>query len=265
VNLRLMLEETVGRHGGKTAIVSGERRITYAELNEASIKVAGALAGMGVAKGDRVALLLPNSPEFVAIYFGIVRIGAVAVPLDIKYKLDELTSLFNDCQPTVLVTESPVLESLIPALPGFKSIKHVIDAGSGHEGRFIGYRDIMAMSGARQPGAGPEPDDIAHIAYTSGPTLSPRGAMLPHNSLVAEAAISADGFRQTGDDIVMLFALPMHHALGLVAVLLTSISKGSTVVMVPGTGLSISTLMEVIEREKGTILRHFISYRCEAI
>lgn len=254
MNLKLMLEETAGRYGGKTAIVSGERRITYAGLNEASIKVAGALAGMGVAKGDRVALLLPNSPEFVAIYFGIVRIGAVAVPLDIKYKLDELTSLFNDCQPKVMVTESPVLESLIPALPGFKSIKHVIDAGSRHEGRFLGYREIMAMSGARQPGVGPGPDDVAHIAYTSGPTLSPRGAMLPHNSLVAEAAISADGFRQTGDDIVMLFALPMHHALGLVAVLLTSIFKGSTVVMVPGTGLSISTLMEVIEREKGTIL-----------
>jgi long-chain acyl-CoA synthetase len=254
VNLKLMLEETVGRYGGKTAIVLGERRLSYAGLNEASIKVASALVGMGVARGDRVALLLPNSPEFVAIYFGIVRVGAIAVPLDIKYKVDELTSLFNDCQPKVLVTESPVLELLIPALPGFKSIKHVIDMGSRYEGRFLGYREIMAMGAIRQSGVEPEPDDIAHIAYTSGPTLSPRGAMLPHNSLVAEAAISAEGFRQTGDDIVMLFALPMHHALGLVAVLLTSISKGSTVVMVPGTGLSISTLMEVVGREKGTIL-----------
>ncbi len=254
MNLKLMLEETVGRHGGKTAIVLGERRLSYAELNEASSKVASALVGMGVTKGDRVAILLSNGPEFVAIYFGIVRIGAIAVPLDIKYKVDELTSLFNDCQPKVLVAESPVLEPLIPALSGFKSIKHVINVGSKYEGQFLSYREIMAMRVTRQAWVEPEPDDIAHIAYTSGPTLSPRGAMLPHNSLVAEAAISGDGFQQTEEDIIMLFALPMHHALGLVAVLLTSISKGSTVAMVPGTGLSISTLMEVIEREGGTIL-----------
>ena len=115
MTLKLMLEETVGRYGEKTAIIFGERRLSYAELGEASTKVANALLEMGVRKGDRVAILLSNSPEFVAIYFGIVRIGAVAVPLDIQYKVDELASLFDDCQPKVLVTGSPALEPLISA------------------------------------------------------------------------------------------------------------------------------------------------------
>jgi long-chain acyl-CoA synthetase len=75
--------------------------------------------------------------------------------------------------------------------------------------------------------------------------------MLSHQALVREAGISADGFKQTDKDIVVLFALPMHHAFGLVVVLMTAIAKGSTVVILPG--LSISNLMDVIEREKATI------------
>ena len=82
MNLKAMLEEAAKHYGGKTAIALGDRRLSYAELDEASNKVANALIKMGVSKGDRVAMLLPNSPEFAVIYFGITKIGAVAVPLD---------------------------------------------------------------------------------------------------------------------------------------------------------------------------------------
>jgi len=253
MSLKLMLEETANRYGRKTAIALGDRRLSYAELDDASNKVANSLIRMGVNKGDRVAMLLPNSPEFVTIYFGIVKAGSIAVPLDIYYKVDELASLFDSCQPKVLVAESPLLESLVPALPRFKSIKHVIDLGSKYEGQFLSYREIMASSSSNRVEVGLEPEDIAQIAYTGGPTNRPRGAMLSHQSLVTEAAISADGFQQTDKDIVMLFALPMYHVFGSVAVLLASVYKGSTVVMVPGTGLSIGIFMSTIEKERGTM------------
>ena len=103
-----MLEQAVKRHGGKTVVVMGDQRLSYAQLDEASNKVANALIGMGVGKGDRVAMLLPNSPEFVITYFGVVKIGGIAVPLDTKYKFTELSSLFRDSQPKVLVAESPL-------------------------------------------------------------------------------------------------------------------------------------------------------------
>ena len=253
MSLKLMLEETAGRYGRKTAIVFGDRRLSYAEIDEASNKVANTLIRMGVNKGDRVAMLLPNSPEFVIIYFGIVKAGSIAVPLDTKYKVDELASLFDNCQPKVLVAESPTLEPLVPALPRFKSIKHVIDLGSKYEGQFLSYRDIMATSSAQRIEVEPGPEDIATISYTGGPTNRPRGVMLSHQRLVTEAAMSADGFQQTDKDIIMLFALPMLHLFGLTAVLLASVYKGSTVVIVPGTGLSISILMATIEKEKGTM------------
>jgi long-chain acyl-CoA synthetase len=251
MNLRLMLEKTVRRYGGKTAVAMGERRLSYAQLDEASNKVANALLGMGVKKGDRVVMLLPNSPEFAAIYFGIVKIGGIAVPLDPRYRMDELTSLFNSSQPKVLVSESPTLEPMVPVLSRFSYIKHVIDLSGKYAGKFISYQEMMASGSAQPVKLELEPGDIAHIAYTSGPLLRPRGVMLSHQSLVQEVAIASEGFRQTSRDIVVLFALPMHHAFGLVVVLLTAVAKGSTVIMMPG--LVIDSLFEVIEREKATI------------
>ena len=253
MDLKAMLEEVARRYGEKTAIVSGDCRLSYAELDEASNKVANALIKMGLSKGDHVAMLLTNSPEFVVIYFGVTKIGAVAVPLDTKYKADELTSLFDDSQPRVLVTEGPFLKLLVPALPGFKYMEHVIvvDLDSRYAGRFLSYQEIMATGSAQRVEVGPGPEDIANIAYTSGPTFHPRGVVLSHRHLVTRAAMLGDGLRQTDEDVAILFALPMHHVVGLEAVLLASISRGSTVVML--SGLSISSLMEIIEREKATI------------
>jgi long-chain acyl-CoA synthetase len=251
VNLRLMLEQAAKRYGEKIAVAMGDSRLSYAQLDEASNKVANALVGMGVSKGDRVVMLLPNSPEFATTYFGVVKVGGIAVPLDTKYKLTELTSLFNDSQPRVLVAESSLLKPIVPVLPKFKFITKVIEVGPEPEGHFLSYQEIMATSSARPVAVGLEPEDTAHIAYTSGPSFHPIGVVMSHQALVREAAISGDGFQQTDKDIVVLFALPMHHAFGLVVVLLTAIIKGSTVVIL--SGLSISGLMEVIEREKATI------------
>ena len=251
MSLKLMLEAAASQYGGKTAIVSGDRRLSYADLDEASDKLAHTLVKMGVSKGDRVVMLLANSPEFVVTYFGIVKTGAIAVPLDTKYKIDELTSLLNDCLPKVLVAENPVLELLIPVLSGFKFIEHVIDASGESHDKFTDYQQIMAAGPAPKLEVELEPDDIAHIAYTSGPSFYPTGVVLSHRCLVSEIVSSADGVEQTDSDILPLFALPMHHMLGLIDVLLASIYKGSTIVIL--SGLSIPALAETIEREKCTI------------
>ncbi|GAF91022.1 unnamed protein product, partial [marine sediment metagenome] len=205
MNLKLMLEEAVNQYAGKIAIVLGERRVSYAELDETSNKVANALIKMGLGKGERVVTLLPSSPEFVAMYFGIIKAGGIAVPLDIRYKVEELAPLFGSCQPKILVAESDLLEPLVPVLSRFDSVEHVIDLGTRYEGQFLSYREIMAASSAQGVEVALEPDDIATISYTGGPTNRPRGAALSHLSLVTEAIISADGFQQTDKDIMMLF------------------------------------------------------------
>jgi len=251
VNLRQMLGESARQYKEKTAVALGDTRLSYTELDEASNRIANALLERGVGRGDRIAMLLSNSLEFVTTYLGIVKAGGIAVPLDTKYKLDELASLYNDSRPKVLVAESPLLKSVVPVLTEWDSIEWVIDTGTAYRGRFTGYQEIMAASPARPVAGELEPGDIAHIAYTSGPSFHPRGVMLSHRALAKEAAISGDGFQQTDRDIVVLFALPMHHAFGLVVVLLTALARGSTVIILPG--LSIKNLMEVIERERATI------------
>lgn len=151
------------------------------------------------------------------------------------------------------MAESDLLKPLVSALPRFGSIEHIIDLGSRYEGQFLSYQEIMATSSAQKVERAVAPDDIATISYTGGPTNRPQGASLSHRSLIIEAIISAYGFQQTDKDIVMLFALPMYHMFGLASVMLTSVNKGSTVVMVPGTGISIGSFMEAVERERGTI------------
>lgn len=183
MNLRTMLETAARRYGDKTVVVMDERRMSYTELDEAANKVANSLLGMGLKKGERVAMLLSNSPEFVAIYFGVVKIGAVAVLLDTKYKLAELTSLFNDCQPRVLVAESSFLKPIVPALAGFKSLAGVIEVGSEGKGKFLSYQGIMDKGSAAPVTVALEGDDIAHIAYTSGPSFNPRGVVMSHQAL----------------------------------------------------------------------------------
>lgn len=253
MSLKLILERAAGHFAGKTVIVMGERRVSYAELEEASNKVANALIEMGIKKGDRVATIQSSNPEFVTVFFGIIKAGGIAVPLDARYTADELARIFDDCQPKVLVAESPALDTLVPVLSRFGSIKHVVNFSPEDGGQFTSYQKIMATSPAQRVDAEPAPDDIAIISYTGGPTTNPLGVALSHRSICTEAITSGDVFEQTDRDVLMAFALPMYHQFGLTAVLVASIVKGSTVVVVPGTGRSIDSFMEAIEREKGTM------------
>jgi len=251
-DLKKMLEDVAKRYGKKTAIVSGDFRMSYTDLEKSSNRIAGGLLELGVKKGDRVAILLNNGPQFACIFFGIVKTGAVAVPLDTKYKTRELNCLLEHCRPGIIFTESPYLETVTPLITGLEYIEYVINlSASGSNGQILSYEELMAKGSIQGMEVGISPDDEACILYTSGPALTPKGAVLSHVNLVRALILSADGFHQSDRDVAVLFALPMHHIVGLIIILLTSICRGGTVVILPG--LSIDGLMAVIEREKATI------------
>jgi len=247
-----MLAETAKRYPAKTAISLDKRKLTFAELEEASNKVAHALLKMGLNKGDRVAILLSNIPEYAPIYFGIVKIGAIAVPLDTRYPLHELTSLFNDSKPRIVISESPTMETVVAALPQFKYIEQVIEVGSKYKGQFPTYQQLLATSPAHTVNVEVKDEDTAHIAYTSGSTAHPKGVVLPHGNLVAHADSTVERFQQTEKDVNVLFALPLYHAFGLEILMISSFYVGITLVILPG--LSVSNLMEAIEREKVSLI-----------
>ncbi len=250
MNLKKMLDTSVSLYADKTAIICGDNRMSYAELDAESNRIANKLLALGIKKGDRVAMLMLNDTQFVSIFFGIVKCGAAAVPLDTKYKPNELECMLGQCRPAVLIGENQYVKPLAELLPQWNYIKHVISVG-GENGDYLSYEEIINKSPAIAIDVCIDEEDTACIAYTSGPALKPKGAVLPHSRLVKSIETSAAGFRQSEKDVVMLFALPMHHIVGLIIILLTSIYKGSTVVML--SGLSINSLMQSIEEEKATI------------
>ncbi len=250
MNLRMMLGRTVQQYGNKTAIIMGERKLSYAQLDTDSNKVANKLLQLGLKRGERVALLISNIPEFAVIYFGIVKIGATAVPLDTRYTITELTSLFGNAQPRMLIAESGYIEALVPHLPQFKSIERVIDVSSKLT-QFLTYQEIMATGSTQEVSVKVTPQDVAHITYTSGSTGHPKGVVLTHHSLIAQAAMTVEGFELTDRDIIAMFALPMYHAFGLVIILICSAHLGCRIAMVPG--VSIESLLAAVEKERVTV------------
>jgi long-chain acyl-CoA synthetase len=246
MNLVGMLEEASLRYGEKCALIHGDRHLSYAELNAASMRFAAALGAFGINKGDRVAMLLGNSIEFVTAYFGIVKMGAVAVLLDPKYKQAELASLFNDCHLRVLLSETACLDSLSPHLDELKYIELVVNISHEPHSHSVSFADFMASAKGQINPVEISDTDLAHIAYTSGPSFTPRGVMVPHGNLVKEIQISARSFEQSESDAVVQFALPMHHVIGLAVVVLTSLYCGSSIIIL--NGVSIESLTSSIER-----------------
>ncbi len=251
MNLVEILEEANRLYGKKSAVKHGDRHLTYADLNEASMRFASALHSFGLRKGDRVAMLLGNSIEFVVAYFGIIRVGAVAVLLDPKYKLSELSSLFDDCRPRVLVSETTYLDSFSPHLNEIKPIELVVNISHEPRNYSVSFADFMVSCVCHDKPAQISDSDLAHIAYTSGPSFEPRGVMVSHGHLVEEIRISARSFEQSENDVVIQFALPLHHVIGLVVVMLTSIYCGSTIILL--NGISIDSLTAAIERHRITM------------
>jgi len=253
MNLKSVLERTASRYGEKDAIVYGDQRVTYTSLNEKSNQFANALLKAGINPGDRVALFLSNSPEFFIALFGITKIGAIPLPLDQQYKLREMKSLFSNSLPAAVISEKTALDVMTPILPDLNSVKLVIAAGGVKEENFIGFDEFLGSGSDEYLNVVRSPEDIAVIMYTSASSFQPKGVMLSHYSLVKEAIMSSAGYNQTDNDIMMLFALPMFHVYGLVAAALSTIYTGGTIVLVPGTGLSIKSFLTAIEREKGTM------------
>jgi long-chain acyl-CoA synthetase len=253
MNLSSILQDSAARFKDKTAIVCDEQRVSFASLEQDARKIARALIKMGVTKGDRVAIMQSSSPEFVTVFFGVMKVGGIAVPLDSRYVADEVEILFKDCKPKVFVVEEPVLTILLPALKRFRSVKHIITVNAAPDTRFISYKEIIEKYPAENLQADMSPEDTAIISYTGGPTMKPLGVALSHQAMYTEVVNSVIGFLQTEEDVMMLFALPMYHQFGLTAATLGSLRAGSKIVIVPGTGRSVDSFMEAVQREKGTM------------
>jgi long-chain acyl-CoA synthetase len=215
VNLASILIETARRQPQCEALRRAGRRVRYAELDRASARVAERLAAEGLRPGDRVGLMVPNVPEFVAAYYGILRAGAIVVPLDVDLKGVELRGLLADAGAALLI-----------AWRGLRAVNGVptwlVASGS--------FFDDGAPAQEPGPATVRQADDTAVIVYTSGTTAQPKGAQLTHANLESNARVTAALFGYGPRDAV-LGALPLAHAFGQTCTLNAVMLAGARLAM----------------------------------
>lgn len=245
-----MLEESVQRYADRTVLVSDSRRITYRQLHTAVLATAQSLKNLGMKKGNKVALMLPNLPEFVYCYFAIVQSGAVAVLLNTSSTPSELIYLLNNSDAKILITQSSG-EKKYNEIKGRLSSCHtayIIDSTENHA-----VTDLQSHIGRNDsPPEVIDPDDSAEIIYTAGLTGKPLGAVLTHRNLCEELAMIQPIFRRRPDD-VGLCLIPLFHSFGATVNMLNVVQAGCSTVMMDR--LTMDSLFSTIEKEK-------ISYIC---
>ena len=208
-NLAALLSESATAHGSRPALLDGDERVAYADLEARAMRCAGVLDGRGVRAGDRVGIHLPNGTEFAAAFYGILRLGAIAVPLNALLKPPEVRRRLEHAGARAIVTGSE-------------------DAARGLDR--IGPDGIASGEPAAAI-AGCQPDDTAIILYTSGTTAGANGAELTHGGLRAQAEFVASSVLRLTPEDVVLGAVPLAHVFGLSAALDAPILSGSCVAL----------------------------------
>jgi long-chain acyl-CoA synthetase len=211
----------------KAAIVFEDRHVGYKELNDLTAKLASALKSRGVGKGDRVALYLPNIPEFIFCYLAALKIGAVAVSVNPMLKADELKYILDDSGSVLLCTVADLLPNVRPA--DCETLKQVLIC----EGESPDYPSLggwIAGASGDCPTSDLTPDDDAVILYTSGTTGFPKGAVLTHGNVVSNAWSAAHHAKYGPDDRMALF-LPVFHVFGQNFVMNATFASCATLVL----------------------------------
>jgi long-chain acyl-CoA synthetase len=224
LNLASLLTESAGRSPQMPAIRLGEVELSYGELDERSARLATLLGEQGVATGDRIGVMLPNVPEFPVAYYGVLRAGAVVVPMNVLLKRREVAFYLEDSGAKLLL-----------AWHGFAAEARDGAADAGAELVEVEPAAFAATLAALEPTPGladTAEDDTAVILYTSGTTGKPKGAELTHLNLFRNADVSSRTTCEIGEGDIVLGALPLFHSFGQTVGMNASLKVGACLTMV---------------------------------
>ena len=249
-NLAALLNRSATKFPDDPAIVFNGRKISYKELNAKANEIASGLKKLGVSKGDRVGIHLPNCPEFIMTYFGILKVGAAVIPVNVMLKDSEINYILNDSGAKLLFTLKELLAQSEPAIKGIPDFKGlVVVNGNGEDG--IRFDDVVDLSNpfVADEDVIPE-EDLAVIFYTSGTTGKPKGAMISHNNMVSNAIATAKMYFYSNKDRI-ISAMPLFHAAGQTNVMTAAFSQGAAIVLLPR--FTPEQVFDALVAEKATV------------
>jgi len=211
----------------KPALIFEGKSFTYADLDLMANRVANGLRELGIHRSDRVALFLPNIPEFIISYLGILKIGAIAVSLNAMLKSAEVNFILNDCGAKALVTTEELAKNVPQAdLP---ELKHILIAeGTASKGTLL--TELMASASPDTRAVEMDRYAPAALVYTSGTTGSPKGATLSHGNLISNSYSQQHCCGMRSEDRLLLY-LPLFHCFGQNAVLNAGLNACATIVL----------------------------------
>ncbi|HKU47491.1 MAG TPA: long-chain fatty acid--CoA ligase [Burkholderiales bacterium] len=257
-------DEATARAPERAAVVFYGRSLSYRELREAADRLACALADLGVKKGDRVALYLLNSPQFIIAYFAVLKCGATVTPISPVYTSHEVRYQLEDSGARAIVCQDILYEKVaksgaaldlaivtnvneyLPALKRLFAKKAEVPA------RVHWLQDLLKKYPARPPAVSIDPRaDLAALPYTGGTTGNPKGVMLTHYNLVAAQTMGAAAFSvfEPGKEVILAF-LPFFHIYGQVVIMLNGICQGNLLVLF--TSPDTEAILEAMERYRAT-------------
>jgi long-chain acyl-CoA synthetase len=251
-NVSVILRQSAARLPDKTALVLDQgARLSYAELDTLSDRVAANLVADGLAPGAPVGLMLPNLAEFVFAYFGILKAGGVVVPINPLYRKGEVLHYLRDSGAHALIAWEPFAEQALAAAAEAGGVRSYVVGLPGHEpppGTWS-FDRLLREAAAIEP-AQTMADDTAVILYTSGTTGRPKGAELTHFNLFMNCHVSGQLFGVLEDDVV-LGALPLFHAFGQSSVMNVAIHFGCTLSLL--SRFDALKALEAIQRDRVTL------------
>ena len=247
VPLHEILTKTAKEHPKKAAIAYVENEMTYAELDSLSDQFAGALAKLGVKKGDRVAVFLPNTPQFVIAYFGILKIGAVLTTISPLHKEREVEHQLSDSEAETIIaldTLYPIVDrvwrktalknAVVTSLEEYASKTANSLSKTEQPPNVYSFQALLKEKVSKPPQVRINPrEDLAALQYTGGTTGTAKGAMLTHMNLVSNAIAFAAWIKGTVAKETFLTALPLFHIYGMTTSMNVPISLAAKMVLLP--------------------------------
>ncbi|MFM1653836.1 long-chain-fatty-acid--CoA ligase [Brevibacillus sp. B_LB10_24] len=256
ISLPQMLDRTADQYPDRTAITFYRLQLNYRHLQDMTRKVAAALSQSGVGKGDKVGIMLPNCPQYVAAFYGVLRRGAVVVQVNPKYAEREIEYILQDSGAEVLFVFADLYAN-VRKIAGYANLKKVIVVSLAPvslelEENAIGWdRFLDAAQPVPDESVDPE-EDVAVLQYTGGTTGRSKGAMLTHRNLVANAQQGKElGSEQPlteGDKI--LTVIPLFHVYGMTCGMNLGILTATNVILLPR--FDVREVLETIKEHRPT-------------
>jgi long-chain acyl-CoA synthetase len=244
-----MLAETCRRYPDKTAIIYKDRRISYEELGRSVNALGNRLRKLGINKGDKVAIMLPNIPEFIISYFAALKLGAVAVTINTLSTPYELSHLISDSDSKVFITVPSSMRRFKEIRDEIPLCRHSI-VTDGEEGD-LSIGAIIEEGPYEIEIPSISSDDPAVMIYTSGLTGKPLGAVLTHRNLATQSLLLRDICNGTKDDRGFCL-IPLFHSFGASVNMLMILKIGASLVMMDH--FNIEAIFTTLEREKVSYL-----------